>query len=86
MPFIHIFRFIKSFTERNYFTIDDAFPLIVPVVMYLFGGGATLYAALKWFFIIATIASFIFGLIGFNAGIYFVSISIRMIHECNVHS
>lgn len=63
-----ISRLVKSFTERNYFTIDDAFPLIVPVVMYSFGGGATLYAALTWFLTIVTIGSFIFGLIGFNAG------------------
>lgn len=63
-----IYRIIKSLTEKNYFNIDDAFPLIVPAVMYLFGGGASLFAALTWFLIIGTISSFIFGLIGFNAG------------------
>lgn len=46
----------------------DAFPLVVPLTMYLCGGGVGLYTVLKWFLSILTISSFTFALIGLNAG------------------
>lgn len=46
----------------------DAFPLVVPLTMYLCGGGVGFYTVLKWFLSILTISSFTFALIGLNAG------------------
>lgn len=46
----------------------DAIPFIVPLTMYLFGGGAGVYTVLIWFLTILTISSFLFAFIGLNAG------------------
>lgn len=50
-------------------SLDDAVPFVVPLTMYLCGGDeAHTSNVLKWFLIILTISSFVFALIGLNAG------------------
>lgn len=36
--------------------------------MYIFAGANTIFIVLKWYLIIVTISSFLFGFIGLNAG------------------
>lgn len=48
--------------------IDEFLPFIVPISMYIFGGNHTFLQALKMFFIVIVSGSFIFSIIGINAG------------------
>lgn len=48
--------------------IDEFLPFVIPIVMYLFGGNHTFFEALKIFSIMILSGSFIFGIIGWNAG------------------
>lgn len=48
--------------------LDEFLPFGLPFFMFAFGGSHSFIAALKMFMIIALSASFIFGIIGWNAG------------------
>lgn len=63
-----VFRILLSITEENHLEKTDAIPFVVPLTMYLFGGDVGVSMVLKWFFLILTISSFVFALIGLNAG------------------
>lgn len=64
--FIH--RIIKAFSGENNFMLVDAFPAVVPLVMFILGGSANVANMFYWYFIIFTVSSFWFGFIGLNAG------------------
>lgn len=63
-----IFRIYYCTTGRYELNLDEFFPLVIPAVMYFFGGDNSLGAALKLFLIIILFGGFIFGVIGWNAG------------------
>lgn len=65
---ITILRALLSIFRKNTFYLDDFFPFIVPVIMYIFGGDKTVGDVLKWWFIIIAIGGFAFSVIGLNAG------------------
>lgn len=74
MPVINAFFFKKNYrifftfaTQTNLFEKSDLIPLSVPLVMYIFGN-PNIWIVLKIWFQIITTGSFIFGLIGLNAG------------------
>lgn len=48
--------------------IDDFFPFVIPIMMYLFGGDHSVLDTMKMFFIITASGGFLFMIIGINAG------------------
>lgn len=54
-------------TRKNIFGSNDAFPLIVPFAMYLFGNACPSTVFTVWMQIIA-VSSFVFSCIGLHAG------------------
>lgn len=48
--------------------VDEFLPFIIPLVMYLFGGDHSLASTLKLFLFVVMSGSFLFGVIGLNAG------------------
>lgn len=67
--------FFSFTTKTNLFETSDLVPLIVPVSMFIFGSSSIWIVAKVWMQIVL-INSFMFGLIGLNAGHH---------HPDNVH-
>lgn len=75
-PIIYVFLFLDQLAKRIVFSIAtkkslfenvDFIPLIVPVSMFVFGSPNIFAVLLAWIQIVM-ISSFIFGLVGLNAG------------------
>lgn len=62
------FRTVNSvIAQKNLFSVSDVIPLSLPLAMLLFGNG-NIFIVLRIWLGILVISSFIFGLIGLNAG------------------
>lgn len=75
-PVVYTFLFLDQLAKRTVFSIvsqknhferSDMVPMIVPLVMFLFGNMNPLSVLVVWLQIIM-ISSFIFGAVGLNAG------------------
>lgn len=76
-PIIYTLLYAEEFLKRIVLTVyrqtnliykEDFIPFLLPVIMFLLGGNVTIGTVLKIWILMLFVSSFIFGIVGLNAG------------------